>query len=234
MLFRLMGRDAGLAAQKDYMATYRDSSDHPVLQDYLAVMRRPRARSRRLRRVSCTSGSMIVVVPQYLVEDAKATLGLDGRWTVTARVKNVGTGTMPIDVAATRGERFKPTAKAAPATVPPAAAAATRRAEAWLRGRAGHAHPRRRRGEERCASGARSSRTSSSSTPDVHVLQLERKKAAVCAVACPGRKPFGRPEVRTMRAITVLVVVLGMTPGGPAAEASTPVVQRAGTRAPGR
>ena len=40
MLHRLMGREANLAAHREYLATYRDSQDHPLIEDYLAVMRR--------------------------------------------------------------------------------------------------------------------------------------------------------------------------------------------------
>ena len=46
-----------------------------------------------------------VVVPQYLVSDPVARRSGEG-WVVTAKVKNVGTGTMPIEVAATAGKRF--------------------------------------------------------------------------------------------------------------------------------
>ncbi|MEP7028512.1 MAG: M1 family aminopeptidase [Candidatus Eisenbacteria bacterium] len=117
MLFRLMGRENGLAALKDYMARYRDSQDHPVLQDYLAVMREhaldPAAFDAYVKQWFYG-----VVVPQYLVTDPVATHTPAG-WIVTARVKNVGTGTMPIEVAAARGKRFPVSAgdKRAPAYV---------------------------------------------------------------------------------------------------------------------
>jgi ABC-2 type transport system permease protein len=184
MLFRLMGRDAGLAAQKDYMATYRDSSDHPVLQDYLAVMRR-HAPDPVAFDAFVHQWFYDVVVPQYLVEDAKATLGLDGRWTVTARVKNVGTGTMPIDVAATKGERFPHDAKATPAApapgaVPPAAASTARAAEAKPRYEDARATLLLGAGEEKSVRIECAFKPDKFVVdPDVHVLQLERKKATV-------------------------------------------------------
>ncbi len=40
MLHRLLGREAGLAALREYLAEFRDSRDHAALEDYLAVMRR--------------------------------------------------------------------------------------------------------------------------------------------------------------------------------------------------
>lgn len=104
MLFQLMGRDAGFAAQKDYMATYRDSRDHPVLQDYLAVMRRHAADTTAFD-AYVKQWFYGVVIPQYQVSDE--TVAKDGdRWVVRAKVKNVGTGTMPVEVAAARGDRF--------------------------------------------------------------------------------------------------------------------------------
>jgi ABC-type transport system involved in multi-copper enzyme maturation permease subunit len=104
MMFRLMGRENGLAAQKDYMARYRDSRDHPVLQDYLAVMRE-HAPDTTAFDGYVKQWFYDVVVPQYLVTDPVARKSGDG-WIVTARVKNVGTGTMPIEVAAFAGKRF--------------------------------------------------------------------------------------------------------------------------------
>jgi ABC-type transport system involved in multi-copper enzyme maturation permease subunit len=113
MLFRLMGRENGLAAQKDYIARYRNSADHPVLQDYLAVMREhapdPAAFDAYVKQWFYE-----VVVPQYLVSDPVA-YRLGDRWVVRARVKNVGTGTMPIEVAATTGKRFPKKGEKAPA-----------------------------------------------------------------------------------------------------------------------
>ena len=47
-----------------------------------------------------------VVVPEYELRDAKKEALADGTWRVTAMVKNKGTGSMAVDVAAARGERF--------------------------------------------------------------------------------------------------------------------------------
>src|SRR5207249_496354 len=40
MLHRLIGREASLAGLREYLATYRDSRDHPLIEEYLAVMRK--------------------------------------------------------------------------------------------------------------------------------------------------------------------------------------------------
>jgi hypothetical protein len=47
-----------------------------------------------------------VVVPEYRVHNAKTVQAPGGGWVTTAEVENVGTGRMPIDLAAIRGERF--------------------------------------------------------------------------------------------------------------------------------
>jgi len=166
MLFRLMGRENGLAAQKDYMATYRDASDHPVLQDYLAILRK-HAPDPVAFDAFVHQWFYSVVVPQYLVEEAKAVPDAGGRWAVVAKVKNVGTGTMPVDIAAETGERC-------PHDVHPAAG----------KGKPAFADARTTitlgAGQElavRIPCAFKPARVVVD--PDVHVLQLERKKATV-------------------------------------------------------
>jgi len=104
MLYRLMGRDASLAAHREYLATYRDSQDHPLIEEYLAIMRRhapdPAAFDAYVKQWFFGT-----VVPQYLITDAQAGRA-GGAWEVRAHIKNVGTGVAPIEIAATRGERF--------------------------------------------------------------------------------------------------------------------------------
>jgi ABC-2 type transport system permease protein len=52
-----------------------------------------------------------VVVPEYRLDKADVTApadtaAADARWTVGVEVRNAGTGVMPVEVAAVRGERF--------------------------------------------------------------------------------------------------------------------------------
>ena len=104
MLFQLMGREAGLAAQRDYLEAFRDSRDHALLPDYLAIVRRHAPDTTAFD--SCASQWFDqVVLPQYLVSDTEKLRAGDG-WEVRARVFNVGTGRMPVEIAAARGERF--------------------------------------------------------------------------------------------------------------------------------
>jgi ABC-type transport system involved in multi-copper enzyme maturation permease subunit len=105
MLHRLIGRENSLAGLKEYMATWRNAEhDHPLIQDYLAVMRR-HAPDTTAFDAYVKQWFYGTVVPQYLVEDAKL-VRVGNAWEVRARVKNSGTGTMPIEVAAESGERF--------------------------------------------------------------------------------------------------------------------------------
>ncbi|MEO6463806.1 MAG: hypothetical protein ABIP29_12100 [Candidatus Eisenbacteria bacterium] len=104
MLFNLMGEKAGQAGLRDYIATYRVSKDHPLIEEFLAVMRRhaPNPAAFDAFAAQWVFGS---VVPQYQVSDAK--LAREGKgWLTTARVKNVGEGTARVTIAAARGERF--------------------------------------------------------------------------------------------------------------------------------
>jgi hypothetical protein len=104
MLHRLMGREANLSAHRDYLATYREAQDHPLIEDYLAIMRH-HAPDPAAFDAFIAQWLFGTVVPQYLITEAKS--ARDGKgWVVNARVKNVGTGVMPVEIAATRGERF--------------------------------------------------------------------------------------------------------------------------------
>jgi hypothetical protein len=107
MLLNHMGREAALAGIREFLARYRDNPDYPVLQDFLATM----------REFAPDAGSFDafakqwyheVVVPQYRLHGAKRArvAGSRGAWEVTVRVENLGTGTMPVEIAAVRGERF--------------------------------------------------------------------------------------------------------------------------------
>jgi hypothetical protein len=104
MLFRVMGRDAGLAGIREYLSTFRDSPDHAALEDYLAIMRK-HAPDPVAFDAFTDQWFHQVVVPEYKIDDATVAKAGPG-WTVTATVRNVGTSTMPVEIAAVRGERF--------------------------------------------------------------------------------------------------------------------------------
>lgn len=104
MLHSHVGAERGLAAIREYMATFRDGDDHASLEDYLAIQRRHAADTTAFDAFA-NQWFREVAVPHYIVDDAQ--LAADGdAWIVTATVRNVGTGSMPIEVAAVRGERW--------------------------------------------------------------------------------------------------------------------------------
>ncbi len=104
MLLNLIGRDNMLAGLKEFIAIYNPSPDHPGLQDLVATLR-PRAPDAEAFDAFVQQWFFDVVAPEYELSEVR--VDRDGTaWEVTATVENVGTGTMSIEVAASRGERF--------------------------------------------------------------------------------------------------------------------------------
>jgi hypothetical protein len=95
-----MGREAFHAGLRDFLKTYVNNPDHPVIQDLLPVLRKhapdEKAYDDFVQQWFCQ-----VVAPEYKVSDAISTERLDGSWDVTFRITNVGSGRMPLCVAAT-------------------------------------------------------------------------------------------------------------------------------------
>lgn len=108
MLYQHMGRERNLAGLRKFIAEWKDGPDHPVLQDFVAAMR-PFAPDPAAYDAFTKQWFFEVVAPEYLLEGAKRARRGDqpgAGWEVTVKVKNAGTGRMPVEVAATRGERF--------------------------------------------------------------------------------------------------------------------------------
>ena len=104
MLLNHMGRDRALAGIQFFMKTYHGNPDHPVLQDFVAAMR-PVAPDPSAFDTFTRQWFFEVVLPEYrLSEPRKSAKG--AAWEVHVRIENVGSGVMPVEVAATRGERF--------------------------------------------------------------------------------------------------------------------------------
>lgn len=102
MLLQHMGRDRALAGIRQFMRDWANKPDHPVLQDFLATMR-PFASDPAAFDAFAKQWFHEVVLPEYELSGArKERAGKD--WKVTVRVKNAGTGRMPVAVAAARGE----------------------------------------------------------------------------------------------------------------------------------
>ncbi|HXO21889.1 MAG TPA: M1 family aminopeptidase, partial [Thermoanaerobaculia bacterium] len=104
MLLNEMGRERALAGLRKFVNDWGGGPDFPVLQDFVASMRPfapdPAAYDRFVRQ-----WFFEVVVPEYRLEEARKAPRAGG-WEATVRIKNVGTGRMPVEVAAIRGERF--------------------------------------------------------------------------------------------------------------------------------
>jgi ABC-2 type transport system permease protein len=113
MLYQRMGKDAFLAGVQQFFRTYHNNPDHPVIEDFVAVMR-PYAPDKA--GFDDLVGQMFfqTVAPEYQIEETrKQPLG-GGAWEATLKLTNAGTGRFPVTVAATRGERYDETGKASP------------------------------------------------------------------------------------------------------------------------
>jgi ABC-2 type transport system permease protein len=119
MLLNRMGRDADFAGLREFIRTWKDGPDFPVLQDFTAAMR-PFAPDTASYDDFVRQWFHEVVVPEYQLTDAKRAPGgagsgaaaggsapaADSLWTATVHVKNIGAGRMPVEIAAEKGDRF--------------------------------------------------------------------------------------------------------------------------------
>jgi hypothetical protein len=99
-----MGPERALSGYRNFIRTWSEGRDHPALQDFVAAMR-PYARDPAAFDAFTAQWFQDRVVPEYRVvraRKAKAEAGYD----VTVTVRNIGTGTMPVEIAATAGERW--------------------------------------------------------------------------------------------------------------------------------
>jgi len=113
MLYQRMGKDAFLAGVQQFFRTYHNNPDHPVIEDFMAVMR-PFAPDPAA--FDDLVGQMFFqrVAPEYQLDEArKQPLGGEA-WEATVKVTNAGTGRFPVEVAATRGERYDEKGKTSP------------------------------------------------------------------------------------------------------------------------
>lgn len=113
MLLNHMGRERMLAGVREFFREYGSNPDHPVLQDFLAVLRRHAA---DLKAFDAFTAQWFfkVVVPEYKVADPVRKQD-KGEWLVEGTLKNVGTGRMPVDVVACGETRFTEAGKPDPA-----------------------------------------------------------------------------------------------------------------------
>jgi ABC-2 type transport system permease protein len=104
MLYDFLGHDRALEGYRNFIRTWSVSRDHPALQDFVAAMR-PYAANPVAYDAFVKQWFEDTVMPEYRITGAKKVKNGSG-YDVTLTVSNVGTGTMPVEVAAVRGERW--------------------------------------------------------------------------------------------------------------------------------
>jgi len=104
MLYDFMGHDRALAGLQRFIRTWSESRDHPALQDFVASMR-PYARDPVAYDAFVKEWFEDRAMPEYRVTGAKKEKRAQG-YDVTLTVRNTGTGRMPVEIAATSGERW--------------------------------------------------------------------------------------------------------------------------------
>ncbi len=104
MLYDFMGPERAQAAYRDFFQEWSASRDHPALPDFVAAMR-PYAEDPTAYDAFTRQWFEGRVVPEYRVSNATKTANGDG-FDVQVTVENVGTGIMPVEVAASAGERW--------------------------------------------------------------------------------------------------------------------------------
>ncbi|WP_419164062.1 ABC transporter permease/M1 family aminopeptidase [Candidatus Palauibacter sp.] len=113
MLQQEMGRDNILAGLRDFIGKYNPDPDFPVLQDMLAVLRGFAPDTARFDAFA-DQWFHDVVVPEYEFEEVTKTLesagagagGGEDVWVVRGTIRNVGSGELTVEVAATAGDRW--------------------------------------------------------------------------------------------------------------------------------
>jgi hypothetical protein len=105
MLYDYLGRERALRGYSEFIRSWGWSRDHAALQDLVAALR-PHAADPAAYDAFVAQWCEDRVMPEYRVEKAeKRTEGREA--VVTATIRNRGTGTMTVEIAATAGERWK-------------------------------------------------------------------------------------------------------------------------------
>ena len=105
MLHDLMGHDNAIAGLQKFVADAIEGPDNPVLQDLIETLR-PFAPDQEAFQSFVDQWYFDVVVPEYRLNDLVVEQQSDGSYRSRLSVENIGSGTMPVEVAAIRGVRF--------------------------------------------------------------------------------------------------------------------------------
>lgn len=104
MLMQQMGRERMLEGLRSFIVAFKDGPDYPMVEDLVDHLR-PYSEDPVAYDAFVQQWIFGTVVPEYRLHDAEVeTEG--GVWHATVEVENAGTGRMPVEVAAVRGERF--------------------------------------------------------------------------------------------------------------------------------
>jgi hypothetical protein len=103
MMMEMMGRDQMLAGLQDFIRTYQNGPDFPLLQDFIVVMRR---HAKDLPTFDAFTRQWFeqVVVPEFKLWDTKVTQADTDTWIVECTLENAGTGTVQVEVGAIGAE----------------------------------------------------------------------------------------------------------------------------------
>jgi hypothetical protein len=124
MMLHQVGRANMLRGCQEFIRKFEHGPDHPVLQDFTPVVREF-ATDKPAYDAFVEQWFRHVVVPEYKLENVVRTqLPADGGWDVKLTLRNTGTGTMPVEVCASRGERFPSGKSSAPSDASIVSAAA--------------------------------------------------------------------------------------------------------------
>jgi len=106
MMLNLVGRPNMLRGCQEFIRRFEKGPDHPVLQDFTQVLREF-APQKEAYDAFVEQWYDHVVVPEYKLENVtRSPLPENSGWQVSLTLHNTGTGTMPVEVCASRGERF--------------------------------------------------------------------------------------------------------------------------------
>ncbi len=107
-----LGREAMLAGLRQFIETYKDGPDYPVLQDFTATLR-PFATEPQAFDRFVDQWYHQVVLPEFKIHEAKYEKidsrdaeGPSNAWKISFEVENKGTGDVVVEIAAVKGERF--------------------------------------------------------------------------------------------------------------------------------
>ena len=112
MLMEHMGEERMDAGMREFIGKFKDGPDYPLLQDLVEALR-PHAPDAAAYDAFTKQWFYDVVVPELKVESAVTTAPADaaGTWRTVLKVRNAGTGKVPLEVAVTNGEERWPEAE---------------------------------------------------------------------------------------------------------------------------